>query len=294
MIGFGPTVWSRKRGETEYGFKAHPAGRLRLDDRHVPAGQGRRRRRRPTSSTGMFQQLANDARKASAEQLQPGDENRMFYKLPVWKRVIIMLGGPFMNLVIGTVLIGIVLVPASAPLQSTTTVSEVYKCVVPASQAAPGPGRRTASPATRKPRPRPPASGPATSSPPLTAAAGHRLARQLTALIRPRRGQQTPITCCATAMNIRPPSPRSLPNARWTTRPTAGANGHGEPATVQAGFVGMGAVTRLGAAAGHRGAPGGGGEPAGDHRRGAASSAARWPMWPRPPSAMLRAIPTAR
>ncbi len=26
MVGFGPTLWSRKRGDTEYGFKAIPVG----------------------------------------------------------------------------------------------------------------------------------------------------------------------------------------------------------------------------------------------------------------------------
>ena len=26
MVGFGPTVWSRKRGDTEYGIKAVPLG----------------------------------------------------------------------------------------------------------------------------------------------------------------------------------------------------------------------------------------------------------------------------
>ncbi len=26
MIGFGPTIWSRRRGETEYGVKAFPLG----------------------------------------------------------------------------------------------------------------------------------------------------------------------------------------------------------------------------------------------------------------------------
>lgn len=26
MVGFGPTVWSRRRGETEYGLKAVPLG----------------------------------------------------------------------------------------------------------------------------------------------------------------------------------------------------------------------------------------------------------------------------
>ena len=26
MVGFGPTIWSRRRGETEYGLKAVPLG----------------------------------------------------------------------------------------------------------------------------------------------------------------------------------------------------------------------------------------------------------------------------
>ena len=26
MVGFGPTIWSRRRGETEYGVKAIPLG----------------------------------------------------------------------------------------------------------------------------------------------------------------------------------------------------------------------------------------------------------------------------
>ena len=44
MVGFGPTLWSRTRGETEYGFKADPARWLRASGGHVPA---RRRRGQP-------------------------------------------------------------------------------------------------------------------------------------------------------------------------------------------------------------------------------------------------------
>ena len=33
FVGFGPTLWSFRRGETEYGVKAHPARRLREDRR---------------------------------------------------------------------------------------------------------------------------------------------------------------------------------------------------------------------------------------------------------------------
>ena len=38
MVGFGPTVWSRKRGDTEYGAQGDPARRLHPDDRHGAAG----------------------------------------------------------------------------------------------------------------------------------------------------------------------------------------------------------------------------------------------------------------
>ncbi len=46
------------------------------------------------SSTGMFQSLAADARSLAHEEVGPEDANRVFYRLPVWKKIIIMLGGP--------------------------------------------------------------------------------------------------------------------------------------------------------------------------------------------------------
>lgn len=139
MIGFGKTLWSFKRGDTEYGFKAIPlGGYISMIGMYPPAKQKglvgatdapvlRK------SSTGMFQQMADEARSAAAEQLQPGDENRMFYKLPVYKRIIIMLGGPTMNLLLGIFMIGIVTVGFGAPAQ-TSTIAEVYQCVVPLDQ----------------------------------------------------------------------------------------------------------------------------------------------------------------
>jgi membrane-associated protease RseP (regulator of RpoE activity) len=134
MVGFGPTVWSRRRGETEYGLKAIPAGGYvsmvgMFPPATTEAGAVRQ------SSTGVFQQLTQDARQAAAEQLRPGDENRVFYRLPIWKRIIIMLGGPLMNLLIGTVLFA-VLIMGFGTSQPTTTLASVSECVVPASQQA--------------------------------------------------------------------------------------------------------------------------------------------------------------
>ena len=130
MIGFGPTIWSRRRGETEYGFKAVPlGGYISMIGMYPPAEDGSVRSNR----TGMFQQLADEAKAAEAERLQPGDEDRLFYRLPVWKRITIMLGGPLMNLILGTLLIGVVLTMFGTS-QATTTVASVNQCVISAAE----------------------------------------------------------------------------------------------------------------------------------------------------------------
>jgi membrane-associated protease RseP (regulator of RpoE activity) len=129
MIGFGPTLFSRKKGETEYGVKAIPlGGYISMAGMYPPARDGGTARK---SSSGFFQTLVQDARTASADTVKAGDEDRVFYKLPVYKRVIIMLGGPFMNLVIAVVLFGIVL-SGFGTQQLSTTVGSVSACVVPA------------------------------------------------------------------------------------------------------------------------------------------------------------------
>lgn len=131
MVGFGPTVFSRRRGETEYGVKAIPLGGYVSMVGMYPPEHPEQGERPRSASTGLFQQMATDARQLSAEELRPGDERRMFISLPVWKRIIIMLGGPFMNLLIAFGLTAI-LVTTTGVATATTTVSEVFRCVVPA------------------------------------------------------------------------------------------------------------------------------------------------------------------
>src|SRR6185312_14962372 len=59
------------------------------------------------------------------------DEKRSFYLLPIWKRIVIMLAGPFMNLVIAVVLFAVVL--CGFGIQSvSTTIGSVSTCLVPA------------------------------------------------------------------------------------------------------------------------------------------------------------------
>ncbi|WP_435092136.1 M50 family metallopeptidase [Clavibacter michiganensis] len=161
MIGFGPTIFSRRKGETEYGVKAIPlGGYISMIGMFPPQSS-----RAGTSSTGIaqlvgpdtrrdaadggsptavdaddragrgfFDLLVQDARQASAESV--GDEeDRAFYKLSVPKRMVIMLGGPAMNFILAIVLFAIVLCGFGVTT-STTTVGQVNACIVPAGSTA--------------------------------------------------------------------------------------------------------------------------------------------------------------
>ena len=136
MVGFGPTVWSRRRGETEYGVKWIPLGGYIRMIGMFPPRAGDKPGTLRVSSTGRFSQLADEARQLSLEEIQPGDEDRVFYKLPVWKKVVVMLGGPAMNLLIAVVLLaGVVTLYGVAVAKPGASVAAVSECVVPASQA---------------------------------------------------------------------------------------------------------------------------------------------------------------
>ncbi len=82
FVGFGPTLWSTRRGETEYGVKGIPLGGF-------------------CDIAGM----------TPVEELAPGEQDRAMFKQATWKRVATLFAGPGMNFVICLVLIyGIALV----------------------------------------------------------------------------------------------------------------------------------------------------------------------------------------
>ena len=138
MVGFGPTIWSRKRGETEYGLKAVPLGGYIRMIGMFPPKPGADPSILRSSSTGRFSQLMDQAREESMEQVKAGDENRVFYKLSVPRKVVVMLGGPTMNLVIAVALLtGIFTLYGIGEI--TSRVSAVSQCVqtVPANGTAP-------------------------------------------------------------------------------------------------------------------------------------------------------------
>ncbi|WP_329311794.1 M50 family metallopeptidase [Streptomyces sp. NBC_01262] len=132
MVGFGPTLWSRHKGETEYGVKWIPlGGYIRMIGMFPPGNDGRVTAR----STSPFRSMIEDARAASYEEVKPGDEDRLFYTRKPWKRVIVMFAGPFMNLILAFVLFLLVLMGFGQATQ-TTTVSQVSDCVISQSDEA--------------------------------------------------------------------------------------------------------------------------------------------------------------
>jgi membrane-associated protease RseP (regulator of RpoE activity) len=130
MIGFGPTLFSFRRGETEYGVKAIPlGGYVRLVGMIPPAhAVGVDDSREPD---GAVARLVADARRASAEEIPPGQDHRAFYRLSTPKKLVVMAGGILANLLVGALLLGGVLVAYGEP-QPTTTVGMVGECILPA------------------------------------------------------------------------------------------------------------------------------------------------------------------
>ena len=122
MIGFGPTLYSKQIGETEYGLKAIPlGGYIAMLGMYPPA-------KKPETKKGFFRDMMSQARQAHSEYETPKDKNRKFFQLPVHKRMIVMFGGPFMNLVLGVVLTAIAL-SGFGIYQNSLKISAVSVCL---------------------------------------------------------------------------------------------------------------------------------------------------------------------
>jgi membrane-associated protease RseP (regulator of RpoE activity) len=141
-------VWSKRVGETEYGVKAIPLGGYvkivgmlppaaeDLADEVTQDAQGNQVVKVRKSNTGMFTQLISDARAAEWETIGPEDADRLFYKMPWWKKVIVMAGGPTVNILIA---FGIFLAVFStygnpSDVRISPVVDSVEACVVPATE----------------------------------------------------------------------------------------------------------------------------------------------------------------
>lgn len=122
MIGFGPTLFSFRRGETEYGVKALPlGGYISISGMMPPAKDGAK----PLSWLGNF---VASARRNQQEVDGEFDQKRAFYNLSVWKRIVVMSGGPLMNLLLGFVFTAIV-VSGIGFYEQGNKVVQVIACV---------------------------------------------------------------------------------------------------------------------------------------------------------------------
>jgi membrane-associated protease RseP (regulator of RpoE activity) len=123
MVGFGPTLWSTRRGETEFGIKAIPlGGYVAMQGMFAPSDK----KRRGASGTD-FAAVEPDDDSIDV------DPSRSFYRLSVPERIVVMLGGPVMNLVIATILYA-VLLAGFGLVQPSLTVGSVSECVVSQSE----------------------------------------------------------------------------------------------------------------------------------------------------------------
>ncbi|UNX55912.1 site-2 protease family protein [Georgenia sp. TF02-10] len=130
MVGFGKTLWSRTVRGTEYGIKALPlGGYVRMVGMYPPARRAERTRPdgRPT--------LVQEARAAALEEVPPGQEHRTFYRLSVPRKLVVMLGGPTMNLLISAVLLAVIATGLGVG-QNTTTLGAVQECLPAQTTAA--------------------------------------------------------------------------------------------------------------------------------------------------------------
>ncbi|MEO8330071.1 MAG: site-2 protease family protein, partial [Candidatus Nanopelagicales bacterium] len=93
MVGFGPTIWSKTKGETEYGAKAIPlGGYIRMVGMFPPKRNSDGQLVVSSVNTGPFQSMIEDARRNSVEEVVVGEEHRAFYQLSVPKKLVVMLG----------------------------------------------------------------------------------------------------------------------------------------------------------------------------------------------------------
>lgn len=126
FVGFGPTIWSTTRGETEYGVKWLPlGGYVRLLGMYPPPAEGRPARRTRLA------EFADSARAAEWEEITPTDvaDNRLFYQKKTWQKLVVMAGGPAMNLLIAFVLL--LLVTGLYGVQRPqTTIAFVQPCIL--------------------------------------------------------------------------------------------------------------------------------------------------------------------
>ena len=107
-VGFGPRIWSFRRGETEYGLKAVPVGGF-------------------CEIAGM----------TTLDEVAPEDEPRAMWRQKTWKRTVVMASGPFTHFLLGFIVLYVMAVTFGLPnVAEKPVLSQVSGCVHDASTTA--------------------------------------------------------------------------------------------------------------------------------------------------------------
>ncbi|MGH2788004.1 MAG: M50 family metallopeptidase [Actinomycetota bacterium] len=106
FMGFGPTLWSTRKGETEYGIKALPLGGF-------------------VKIVGMN----------PYEEVAPEDEVRSYPNKPRWQRVLMILGGPITHWIVAFLLLVFIVTVIGIPTDEPTTTIEGISTRSPALDA---------------------------------------------------------------------------------------------------------------------------------------------------------------
>jgi membrane-associated protease RseP (regulator of RpoE activity) len=118
FVGFGPRLWSFRRGEIEYGVKAIPAGGY-------------------VKIAGM-NPLEDD--------VPPGDEARAYFSKPIWQRAVVILAGPLSHFVVAGIVFSALYATTGFGLAERIQVAEVAPRIAgatsPAAEAGLAPGDR--------------------------------------------------------------------------------------------------------------------------------------------------------
>lgn len=105
FVGFGPTLWSRRKGETEYGVKAIPAGGF-------------------VKIVGM----------TPLEDVAEEDQPRAFYRQPAPQRLVVLVAGSAVHFIIGIVLFAVFFAAYPATTTGAVKVAGVAPCLTTTSQ----------------------------------------------------------------------------------------------------------------------------------------------------------------
>ncbi|MEI2825184.1 MAG: site-2 protease family protein [Dermatophilaceae bacterium] len=175
------------------------------------------------------------------DEIQPGDEDKVFYKLPVGKKIIVMLGGPFMNLALAIVLLTVLVSGIGLPTV-VPTLSAVATC-------AP-----SAAPTVSKPQPECALGDPASPASAAGLRAGDRIVEvdgapvtlwsEVTAKIRSAAGRSLTLTVERTGERLTIVTPTALvERAAYTAEGKARLNPDGTLLTERVGYLGAVATT---------------------------------------------------